>query len=363
MNNNLIIGILAAILIIGGGVWLLSSGGTAPTEQVATETGTDTNTPPQTVQSSAAPQVTTGTLIVATNSTAVVTGKVTPNGGQTSYWYEYGKTASLGARTSAQIIGSGYASISAPAYLTNLGANTAYSFRLVAQNSFGTVNGDILSFTTNNNPPVVGNSPTITSDAATLISRTSANLNGRVNPNNSETSYWFEYGDSNNLGNTTSLKSAGAGAVAFTETTSVSNLAPATKYYFRINAQNQFGTVNGTILVFTTAGPAAATTAKAPSATTAAATNITTSTAKLNGAVNPNGDSTSYWFEYGTDVSLNNILGSTLHSVATGSGDTPVNVSIELTGVASNTTYAYRLVSTNTFGTVRGNIVTFKTKR
>jgi len=361
MNNNLIIGILAAIIIIGGGIWLMNTGslnsGTVATS--TPQTADDTSGQP-TVSSASAPRVITGTLVVASNSSAVLTGKIVPNGAQTSYWYEYGTTTNLGSRTAPQTIGSGYTNISAPAFIAGLTANTNYSFRLVAQNSSGTVNGDTLSFTTNNNSPIVGNAPTMNTDAATAVTRTTADLNGRVNPNNSETSYWFEYGDSNNLGNTTDFRSAGAGNSSQSKLISISSLAPGTKYYFRMNAQNQYGTVNGTILVFTTPGPAAA---KAPSASTSAPTTLTTSSAMLNGVVNPNGESTSYWFEYATNSSMSNILGSTTHSVTANSDLTSVNVSITLTGLTANTNYSYRLVAMNSFGTVRGGVITFKTKR
>jgi len=359
MNNNLIIGILAVIILVGGGIWLMNSGGPSGTTATSTPT-TNTQTTTTTTSTASAPKVTTGTLIVATNSTAIVTGEIVPNGAQTSYWYEYGETKSFGSRTNAQNIGSGYVSISAPAYITGLKANTSYNFRLVGENSFGIVNDDTLSFTTNSNPPVAGTAPTMQTDAATSVTRTSANLNGRVNPNGSNTSYWFEYGNSSSLGNTTSFQTTGAGNTSLSVSLPVSGLAPATKYYFRMDAQNRFGTMNGTILVFTTPGPSAAT---APSANTTNATSITASSAKLNGAVNPNGDSTSYWFEYGAGSTLATILGSTLHSVVTGSGTTPVNVSIELTGITPNTTYSYRLVTMNTYGTVRGDIVSFKTKQ
>lgn len=364
MNNNLIIGVLVAIIVIGGGIWLVSSGPVGltttgvPTTQT-TATNTNVQTPPA-GQAAAAPLATTGTLIVASNSTAVLTGKVLPNGAQTSYWYEYGKTAALGTRTVTQAIGSGNTYINAPAFISGLSADTSYSFRLVAQNVSGITNGEMLSFTTNTNPPVTGNAPTIRTDAATGVARTSATLNGHVNPNNSETSYWFEYGDSSNLGNTTSFQTAGSANASESESLSVSGLAPAAKYYFRMNAQNQFGTSNGSILEFTTSGQAAS---QAPSANTIAATNITTSSATLNGSVNPNGDSTSYWFEYGTSQSLSSILGSTIHAVVAGSGTSPVNVSTVLPGLAANTSYSYRLVTMNTNGTVRGDIVTFRTRR
>ena len=359
--KNLLIGLLAVIVIVGGGIWLMNTGGSSGVTATSTPPTTgDTSTQTQsTVPTASVPHVTTGTLVVATNSTAVVTGEIIPNGAQTSYWYEYGETKSFGGRTGAQVIGSGYASISAPAYITGLKANTAYNFRLVGENSFGIVNDDTLSFTTNNNPPVVGTAPVMQTGAATLVTRTAANFNGHVNPNGVQASYWFEYGDSSTLGNTTSFQTVGAGNASVSVSLPVSGLMPATKYYFRMDAQNQFGTVNGTVLVFTTPGPAGA---KAPGANTTTATNIAASSATLNGVVNPNGDSTSYWFEYGTTPSLTTTLGSTVHGVVASSGAS-TNVSTALTGLTANTTYSYRLVTMNTSGTTRGGIVSFKTKR
>jgi phosphodiesterase/alkaline phosphatase D-like protein len=357
MNKNIVIGILAAIIIIAGGWFLVSSGGNSGT---ATSTPTGTGSPTQTVNTPGTPTVTTGTLVIATNSSAVMTGKILPNGSQTSYWYEYGTTASLGTRTTTQAIGSGFVGISAPAFITGLSANTIYYYRLVAQNANGSVSGGTLSFTTNTNPASVGNAPTTQTNSANSISRTTANLNGNVTPNASDTSFWFEYGESTSLGNTTSFQSAGSGTGSESESISVSDLTPGTKYYFRMNAQNQFGTVNGAILSFVTNGPA---TPGAPSATTASATTVNSTSATLNGTVNPNGDSTTYWFEYGNDSLLGSILGSTTHQTVAGSGDNPINVAANLGGLASSTTYFYRLVTTNSYGTTRGDIMTFHTKQ
>lgn len=362
MNQNSIIGIVAVIIIVGAGVWFFASGWTGSgTATTITPTTNVVITPADTTPAAtaSAPTVTTGTLVVASNSSAVMTGKVVPNGAQSAYWYEYGKTSSLGTRTPSQALGSGFASISAPTFITGLSANTNYSYRLVAQNSFGTVQGIILGFTTNNNPPPTGSAPLSRTDAATSILRTGATLAGHLTPNGSDTSYWFEYGPTTNLGTITAFNSAGAGTTSVNESVVVSNLLPATKYYFRMNAQNQFGTVNGATLTFVTSGPAAA---SAPSANSTAATKVTSTTATLNGSVNPNGDSMSYWFEYGTDSLLRSILGSTIHKVIGSSAANQTNVSGDITGLQSSTNYWYRVVGTNTQGTTNGDIVKFKTR-
>jgi len=363
MNKNVLIGILVAAVILIGGAFVFSSySGMSPTATttVTTQTQTTNTTQSQQNQTGAPTVITDGTNFFLSNSTALVTGKVTPNGAQTAYWYEYGVTPALGSRTSAQSVGSGFIAIPAPGYISGLSPSTSYYFRLRAQNAFGTVDGTTFTFTTNTNPPLPGSAPTTHTDSATDITRTTANLNGHVNPNNSATSYWFEYGETSEFGSATALQGAGSGNTSLPASVSISNLKPLTKYYFRLNSQNAYGTVNGSIVSFTTAGPRAP---GAPQPDTTSATNISTSTATLNAKVNPEGDQTSYWFEYGTDSLLGNILGSTTKTAIAGNGTTPVSVSADITSLSSNTKYYFRVVAENSYGTVSGDTVTFTTHR
>lgn len=367
MNKNILIGLLAAAVVVVGGILIVNMNNSNISSQTATSTSpgvTSTNptqspTPTPTQQTSA-PTVITTNATVASNSTVVLIGKVTPNGAQTSYWYEFGKTNTLGSRTTVQAVGSGFGAINAPAYITGLNANTTYFYRLVAQSALGTVAGAMYSFSTNNNPPPQGKAPTMRTSAATNVSRTGANANGETNPNGSQTTYWFEYGEGSDLGSVSAFQSAGTGTASMNISVSLTNLKPLTKYYFRANAQNQFGTANGAILNFTTPGPAAP---SVPTVTTSGASNVATSSATLNGHVNPNGDPTTYWFEYSLDSLLKNITSGTPRTQMTGSGTASVAVSAKAAGLQRNTKYFYRLVATNSFGTVSGPIVTFQTKR
>jgi hypothetical protein len=77
----------------------------------------------------------------------------------------------------------------------------------------------------------------------------------------------------------------------------------------------------------------------------------------VNGSVDPDGQATTYHFEYGTTTSY----GSSTSTASAGSGWVPVPVSSELTGLASSTTYHYRVVATNEAGTTDGPDGTFKT--
>ena len=362
MNQNVIIGILVVVILLGGGYYFINMNNAAPaggtaTTTVSTDTGTNTTTD-NNVTTATAPIVTTDTGVAPTNSTAVVTGKVTPNGAQTTYWYEYGTSATLGNKTASQAIGSGWTAIPSPGYITGLSANTVYFFRLSAQNAYGTVNGTTYSFSTNNNPAAQGKPPAVTTNPVASVTRGSVTLNGHVNPDSSQTTYWFEYGTTANFGQVTTFQSASDGNGSIAVSAPVSGLNPLTKYYFRINAQNQYGTVNGSTQSFTTSGPASP---GVPSADTTSATDVATSTATLNGIVGPNGAETTYWFEYSKDSLLGSILGTASASQAASASAASLPVSVHASNLSTNTRYYYRLVTRNQYGTTRGDIVPFRT--
>jgi hypothetical protein len=93
--------------------------------------------------------------------------------------------------------------------------------------------------------------PTATTSPATNITSTGATLNGTVSPNKTATAYHFEYGPSPSLGTKTAPATVNGNA-AKSVSASVTGLAPATKYYFRIVASNASGAATGTEQSFTT---------------------------------------------------------------------------------------------------------------
>ncbi|MES3004576.1 MAG: hypothetical protein V4690_00515 [Patescibacteria group bacterium] len=186
-------------------------------------------------------------------------------------------------------------------------------------------------------------------------------MNGEVTPNRVTTQYWFEYGKTTSLGNISAFSSAGDGTARVPVSVSLANLESGTTYYFRLNAQNQYGTVNGTILNFKTDGPAPSTTQSAPSVVTKNATAVTGSTAKLNATVSPNNLSTIYWFEYSTDSLLGALVVKTTNQVTLAEMRDPSNVWADVSSLAGNTTYYFRVVAENSRGVVRGEKLTFKT--
>lgn len=363
MNKNVVIGALAVVVIAGLGIYFANSnnGAVAPTDNTTVNV---TTTPPAVVRSNPtlepdAPVVQTGQDNSAYISTAVLTGNVTPNGASTTYWFSYGESTAFTTETVAQAIGSGYYSTPTPGYISGLKSNTLYYYRLSAKNRFATVTGATYSFKTNGTPPPTVIKTTVRTSSATDITRDTATLNGQVNPNGVPTNYWYEYGTDTNFGSVTGYQATNSGTTFMSVPASISGLDPITKYYFRLNAQNQFGTVTGSTSNFTTAGPAAAT---KPIAETSGATGIGQTDATFVGHVNANGADTTYWFEYSTDSLLGSLVGSgTPKSTVTGT--TLRAVQINVNGLERNTKYYYHLVATNSYGTSTGSIVSFTTKK
>ena len=99
--------------------------------------------------------------------------------------------------------------------------------------------------------------------------------------------------------------------------------------------------------------------AKTPVTTTLAALPITTDNATLNGAVNPNGDNTVAWFEWGTNSGLSPFNKTPDQTLGSGSADIPLT--FKLTGLTTGTTYYFRVAASNSSGTAKGTIVSFLT--
>lgn len=97
--------------------------------------------------------------------------------------------------------------------------------------------------------------------------------------------------------------------------------------------------------------------ALAPTITTGTATSVTCGSATLNGTVNPNNSSATYYFEYGKTTDY----GSSTTSTDAGLGADNVSVSANIEGLTANTTYHCRLRSENKFGVTYGADKTFNT--
>jgi hypothetical protein len=285
-------------------------------------------------------------------TSATLNGSFNPNGGNTNIWFEYGTSLTLGTTAGMQSIGSGNSSQDLSFTLNNLNQNTTYYFRAMASNSNGTTQGSILSFTTGNGGGGNG-APTVFTNTATDVTQTSVTLNGGVNPNGSNTTAWFEYGTSPSFGSTVNYQNVGSGNQLINIIGFLSNLNSNNVYYFRLVAQNSFGTTYGNMLNFVTTGGGGY--GSMPFVSTNSASNVNNYSATLNGAVNPNGTNANAWFEYGPTQ----FLGYTTNFQSVGNNNNLNTISGYLSNLNPNTTYYFRAVAQNQYGTSYGTILSF----
>lgn len=111
-------------------------------------------------------------------------------------------------------------------------------------------------FTGNNVQGKVGRitlPPLVRDLAADQITTTSARLRGKLRPNSQATDYHFEYGTSEDYGQSTPAAYAGSSYDLLGVLTRVEGLTPGTKYHFRLVAENDAGETAGPDRVFETA--------------------------------------------------------------------------------------------------------------
>jgi hypothetical protein len=287
-----------------------------------------------------APSAITGTVSTVTPSGATLNGTVNPNGLATSWSFEYGATTSYGSQTSSQSLAAGTTDSAVSVTLSGLTPGTSYHYRLDATSSAGTSTGSDGIFTTPSAPGVV-------TGAATSVAGTSATLNGTVDPNGEPTTYSFQYGTTAAYGSSTAQASIAAGTSVISVSAPVSGLAASQTYHFRLIATSAAGSTDGPDMSFKLASP--------PSATTSPTVAISGTSARLSGTVNPDGQATTWVFQYGVATSY----GATTATVSAGSGSQPVNVSATIAGLAAATIYHFRLVAKNATGTSNGSDESF----
>ncbi len=187
------------------------------------------------------------------SDSATLSGTVDSNGDDTYAWFEYGTDYdSLYYTTNSRRIWSS-SNYTLDQTIYNLSSDRTYYYRIVARNDYGTSRGSIRSFRTSDGYNY-GNEdrPEVITNSATYISTNSALLNGRVNPNDSLTTAWFEYGTTSSFGYTTNPQPMGAGNSYYDYSYAVSGLSPNTTYYFRAVARNTEGTSYGQTFSFRT---------------------------------------------------------------------------------------------------------------
>lgn len=259
---------------------------------------------------------------------------------------------------------------------SKLKPGTRYYYQVIGENGIGTAYGNILNFRTLAGPPVV-------STHSPSVYGTSAELNGEIESNGSNTNVSFCWGTDSNLAGCSTVTGTPSvvfetQTVAISVSTTITGLTSGTQYFYRAIGSNSAtnGTVNGAILNFK---------AGTPTAITVAPSSVTGTTATLNGTVQTNG----------TDITAGNIKFCFITSssepllettgglsdcyrassppitpvTATvplagsypilGSDSSTVVASLNVTGLTAGETYYYQIVAENTQGFSYGEVVMF----
>lgn len=98
--------------------------------------------------------------------------------------------------------------------------------------------------------------PSVSTGGAHAVTYNSAVLDGSVNPNGNDTSYYFQYGLTRAYGGQTTISDAGPGSHRVNVAIAVSGLQPLTRYHYRLVAVNGAGaTIGGDQTLLTTKVP------------------------------------------------------------------------------------------------------------
>ncbi|MFI4972758.1 MAG: hypothetical protein ACHP7H_08760, partial [Hyphomicrobiales bacterium] len=191
----------------------------------------------------------------------------------------------------------------------------------------------------------------VTTSKATKLTRTSAILNGTVNDGGKAGHYFFQWGTTPGLGSSTPATPFSGGEEKVAST--LGELHASTTYFFRLAGENENGTNYGVTHEFTT-----------PTAVEALSTgpvaNLQPTSASLTGSLSPKGFDAHYYFQWGPSTQYGSTSPAPPGTDA-GEGAGAVAAITDLSALAPNTTYHYRLIGTNSFGTTFGEDQKFTT--
>jgi hypothetical protein len=280
--------------------------------------------------------------------------KVNPEGIPiTSCQFEYGTTVAFGKTAPCSPApGSGNTPVAVSATLTSgLVGDQFYHYRVAVTNKNGTnyVSGLEFLFV---EPPAVDDVHAF----ASSVHQSEATLNGVVNPQGVASTYHFVWGLTSAYGSVApynELYTPVNGVDDPVEPQRLVGLAPGTTYHFALVATNAGGITVGPDETFTT--PAI----PLPGAVNGPALEVTRTGATLTGTVDPEGQSTTYWYEYGPSAGYGERFPAT--GAAAGEFVGAQSVAIALPNLLPGTTYHYRLVAQDGAGTVYSADATFMT--
>lgn len=293
----------------------------------------------------ALPTVTTDTVSMLTDSSAVSGGEVVFDGGDsvTVRGLLYGRYTGLTIDSLKTMDGSDEGIFTSN--LSDLDPGITYYIRAYATNGVGTGYGAEINFTT---PAIL---PTVVSDTISMVTDSSAVGGGVVllDGGATVTARGVVWGTSSNpeVGGNATTNGSGTGAFASTMT----NLSPVTTYYARAYATNRVGTAYGAEYSFTT--PVAL-----PTVTTAAITGITDNQATGGGNVLDDG---------GAPITARGVVwernpNPLVTGMRTTDGSGTGSFVSTLNGLSPVTVYYVRAYATNSAGTAYGEQLIFESE-
>jgi hypothetical protein len=358
------------------------------------------------------PTVTTNAASNFTQTSTTVAATVNPNGASTTLYFDYGPTTSYGNQATYGAVGSGTTALTRSLNLTNLTCGTTYQYKARAQNSAGTNNGGNQTFTTSTCPQqgttelltngsfASGSSGWVLSGNFFADSRFSVchscpgyayfanadgsagnNLSGSLyqtvtipaNATSAAVSFWWYITTSETAiavfdrMNVTIQNSSG-GVLA--TVASLSNLSRTNEWVqnsadlmayrgqtIRLNFSATTDVSLPTVFRVDDASILVTATVAAPTVITGSASSIGQTSTTLSGTVNPNGASTTLYFDYGPNTSYGGLV--TYGSV--GSGTTNVTQSANVNDLSCGTTYQWRARAENSGGANGGTNQAFTT--
>jgi hypothetical protein len=274
--------------------------------------------------------------------------KFSGEGHDTKYYFEYGPTTGYGMVSGEDPADAGVTTgpTSISSEITTFYGTSTYHYRVVAENEYGTTYGKDVSFDTEAAP-----APTVEGTEIDQLAPTSAHVSAIVAPNRRDASWLLEWGETTAYGSQTEdvpvLNGITIGSFPIAGT--ITGLEPATVYHVRVVAFNFNGVTHGPDITFRTPS--------APKVEAIGPSAVTQTGAHLAARVFSYESPTDTHFEFGTTAEY----GASTAVAAIAPGPLASEPAADLTGLTPGTTYHYRAVATNRYGSTAGPDETFTT--
>lgn len=294
------------------------------------------------------PTVSIGSPSSVAYTTAHLGGSVNPEGSETTYQFQYSTEPEFLGWTAAgepRSAGSGSSAVEVEEDLTGLAPNTTYLVRLVAVNAEGTqeaaTEAPYPTFTT-----LEVAAPTVSIAAPSALTGTSAVFSGEINPgapagNPAAFDVEWHFACAPECPGLTG-GTVPADAEGHTVEAATTGLLPGVHYEVSLIASNAGGQA--------AAGPEGFTTQVIVPQLVETSAHVQITEATLQAQVNPSGAETTYHFEYGPTAAY----GHSTPATTIPAGNTAVKASAVVMGLSPATAYHYRVVISNSAGTVEG---------